>query len=219
MLRPEHLIDAYSRGLFPMAENRLDENLFWIDPEMRGILPLNAFHVSRSLKKKIRNNPYNLQFDHDFDAVIRACAQHQPNRQKTWINDQIIDLYTQLFVLGYAHSVECWRGTELVGGLYGISIKGAFFGESMFSLERDTSKIALVHLVARLKFGKFILLDTQFVTGHLKQFGAVEIPRSEYHKLLKEALISSNAKFHSEVPLGTEGETLSGILQSRTQTS
>ena len=219
MLRPAHLIDAYSRGLFPMAENRLDENLFWVDPEMRGILPLNAFHVSRSLKKKILNNPYDLRFDHDFDAVIRACAQQQPNRQETWINDQIIDLYTQLFGLGYAHSVECWRGTELVGGLYGISIKGAFFGESMFSFERDTSKIALVHLVARLKFGKFILLDTQFVTGHLKQFGAIEIPRNEYHKLLKEALTSNNAKFHSEVPLGAEGEALSGILQSRTQTS
>ena len=219
MLRPEHLIDAYSRGLFPMAENRWDENLFWVDPEMRGILPLDKFHVSRSLRKKIRNNPYRLLYDHDFEAVIGACAQQQPNRQETWINDQIINLYTQLFLLGYAHSVECWRGAELVGGLYGISIKGAFFGESMFSLEPDTSKIALVHLVARLKTGNFILLDTQFVTGHLKQFGAVEIPRKEYHKLLKEALMCSRANFHPEVPLGTEGEALIGILQPRTHTS
>ena len=219
MLKPKHLIDAYSRGLFPMAENRWEETLFWIDPEMRGILPLNNFHVSRSLKKKIRNNPYKVVYDYDFGAVIRACAEQQPKRQETWINDQIIELYTQLFLLGYAHSVECWRGTELVGGLYGISIKGAFFGESMFSLERDTSKIALVHLVARLKLGKFILLDTQFLTTHLKQFGGVEISRDKYHQLLKKALKISNAKFYPDVSSLGDGEDLSGILQSKTQTS
>ena len=219
MLRPEHLIDAYSRGLFPMAENRWEETLFWVDPEMRGILPLNNFHVSRTLKKKIRNNPYKVRYDYNFGAVIRACAEQKPKRRETWINDQIIDLYTQLFLLGYAHSVECWRETKLVGGLYGISIKGAFFGESMFSFERDTSKIALVHLVKRLKLGKFILLDTQFVTDHLKQFGAVEIPRDEYHRLLREALTIGNAKFYPDVPSPGDGEDFSGILQSKTQTS
>jgi len=218
MLSPKHLLEAYSQGLFPMAENRLDKRLFWVDPEVRGILPLNRFHVSRSLRKKVQNNPYMFRYDYDFKGVINACAQQQPSRQETWINDQIIDLYSQLFIMGHAHSVECWRGTKLVGGLYGISIKGAFFGESMFSLESDTSKIALVHLVVRLKSTGFILLDTQFVTDHLKQFGAIEISRNDYHKLLKEALNISNAKFHSDEPLGEE-EVLRGILQSRTHTS
>ena len=188
MLTPQIVLNAYSKGFFPMAENRKDKQLFWIDPEVRGILPLDNFHVPRSLKKKNRKNPIEVRFDHNFAAVIRACAQQKPKRRETWINDEIIDLYTKLFCMRHAHSVECWREEKLVGGLYGISIGGAFFGESMFSSERDSSKIALVHLVARLNMAGFTLLDTQFITDHLKQFGAIEISRVEYHKILSRAL-------------------------------
>jgi len=218
MLTPQIVLDAYSKGLFPMAENRRDKQLFWIDPEVRGILPLDNFHIPRSLKKKIRNNPFEVRFDHNFAAVIRACAQQKPKRRETWINDEIIGLYTKLFCMRHAHSVECWREEKLVGGLYGISIGGAFFGESMFSSERDSSKIALVHLVARLNLAGFTLLDTQFITDHLKQFGAIEISRVEYHKILSGAL-DLNVRFHLEVPLDAEEEVLRRILQSKTQTS
>ena len=218
MLTPQIVLDAYSKGLFPMAENRRDKQLFWIDPEVRGILPLDNFHIPRSLKKKIRNNPFEVRFDHNFAAVIRACAQQKPKRRETWINDEIIELYTKLFCMRHAHSVECWQEEKLVGGLYGISIGGAFFGESMFSLERDSSKIALVHLVARLNLAGFTLLDTQFITDHLKQFGAIEISRVEYHKILNSAL-NLNVGFHLEVSLDAEEEVLRRILQSKTQTS
>ena len=218
MLTPQIVLDAYSKGLFPMAENRRDKQLFWIDPEVRGILPLDNFHIPRSLKKKIRNNPFEVRFDHNFAAVIRACAQQKPKRRETWINDEIIELYTKLFCLRHAHSVECWQEEKLVGGLYGISIGGAFFGESMFSSERDSSKIALVHLVARLNLAGFTLLDTQFITDHLKQFGAIEISRVEYHKILNSAL-NLNVGFHLEVSLDAEEGVLRRILQSKTQTS
>ena len=218
MLTPQIVLDAYSKGLFPMAENRRDKQLFWIDPEVRGILPLDNFHIPRSLKKKIRNNPFEVRFDHNFAAVIRACAQQKPKRRETWINDEIIELYTKLFCMRHAHSVECWQEEKLVGGLYGISIGGAFFGESMFSSERDSSKIALVHLVARLKLAGFTLLDTQFITDHLKQFGAIEISRVEYHKILNSAL-NLNVGFHLEVSLDAEEGVLRRILQSKTQTS
>jgi leucyl/phenylalanyl-tRNA--protein transferase len=218
MLTPQIVLDAYSKGLFPMAENRRDKQLFWIDPEVRGILPLDNFHIPRSLKKKIRNNPFEVRFDHNFAAVIRACAQQKPKRRDTWINDEIIELYTKLFCMRHAHSVECWQEEKLVGGLYGISIGGAFFGESMFSSERDSSKIALVHLVARLKLAGFTLLDTQFITDHLKQFGAIEISRVEYHKILNVAL-NLNVGFHLEVSLDSEEGVLRRILQSKTQTS
>ena len=218
MLTPQIVLDAYSKGLFPMAENRRDKQLFWIDPEVRGILPLDNFHIPRSLKKKIRNNPFEVRFDHNFAAVIRACAQQKPKRRETWINDEIIELYTKLFCMRHAHSVECWREEKLVGGLYGISIGGAFFGESMFSSERDSSKIALVHLVARLNLAGFTLLDTQFITDHLKQFGAIEISRVEYHKILSGAL-NLNVGFHLEVSLDAEEGVLRRILQSKTQTS
>ena len=218
MLTPQIVLDAYSKGLFPMAENRRDKQLFWIDPEVRGILPLDNFHIPRSLKKKIRNNPFEVRFDHNFAAVIRACAQQKPKRRETWINDEIIELYTKLFCMRHAHSVECWREEKLVGGLYGISIGGAFFGESMFSSERDSSKIALVHLVARLNLAGFTLLDTQFITDHLKQFGAIEISRVEYHKILNSAL-NLNVGFHLEVSLDAEEGVLRRILQSKTQTS
>ena len=218
MLTPQIILDAYSTGLFPMAENRRDKQLFWIDPEVRGILPLDNFHIPRSLKKKIRNNPFEVRFDHNFAAVIRACAQQKPKRRDTWINDEIIELYTKLFCMRHAHSVECWQEEKLVGGLYGISIGGAFFGESMFSSERDSSKIALVHLVARLKLAGFTLLDTQFITDHLKQFGAIEISRVEYHKILNVAL-NLNVGFHLEVSSDAEEGVLRCILQSKTQTS
>ena len=218
MLTPQIVLDAYSKGLFPMAENRRDKQLFWIDPEVRGILPLDNFHIPRSLKKKIRNNPFEVRFDHNFAAVIRACAQQKPKRRETWINDEIIELYTKLFCMRHAHSVECWQEEKLVGGLYGISIGGAFFGESMFSSERDSSKIALVHLVARLNLAGFTLLDTQFITDHLKQFGAIEISRLEYHKILSTAL-DLDVEFHLELSLDTEEEVLRRILQSKTQTS
>ena len=218
MLTPQIVLDAYSKGLFPMAENRRDKQLFWIDPEVRGILPLDNFHIPRSLKKKIRNNPFEVRFDHNFAAVIRACAQQKPKRRETWINDEIIELYTKLFCMRHAHSVECWQEEKLVGGLYGISIGGAFFGESMFSSERDSSKIALVHLVARLNLAGFTLLDTQFITDHLKQFGAIEISRVEYHKILSAAL-DLNVGFHLEVSLDAEEGVLRRILQSKTQTS
>ena len=218
MLTPQIVLDAYSKGLFPMAENRRDKQLFWIDPEVRGILPLDNFHIPRSLKKKIRNNPFEVRFDHNFAAVIRACAQQKPKRRETWINDEIIELYTKLFCMRHAHSVECWQEEKLVGGLYGISIGGAFFGESMFSSERDSSKIALVHLVARLILAGFTLLDTQFITDHLKQFGAIEISRVEYHKILSSAL-NLNVGFHLEVSTDGEEGVLRRILQSKTQTS
>ena len=218
MLTPQIVLDAYSKGLFPMAENRRDKQLFWIDPEVRGILPLDNFHIPRSLKKKIRNNPFEVRFDHNFAAVIRACAQLKPKRRESWINDEIIELYTKLFCMRHAHSVECWQEEKLVGGLYGISIGGAFFGESMFSSERDSSKIALVHLVARLNLAGFTLLDTQFITDHLKQFGAIEISRVEYHKILNVAL-NLNVGFHLEVSLDAEEGVLRRILQSKTQTS
>ena len=218
MLTPQIVLDAYSKGLFPMAENRRDKQLFWIDPEVRGILPLDNFHIPRSLKKKIRNNPFEVRFDQNFAAVIRACAQQKPKRRETWINDEIIELYTKLFCMRHAHSVECWREEKLVGGLYGISIGGAFFGESMFSSERDSSKIALVHLVDRLNLAGFTLLDTQFITDHLKQFGATEVSRVEYHKLLRSAL-NLNVGFHLEESGGAEEGVLRRILQSKTQTS
>jgi leucyl/phenylalanyl-tRNA--protein transferase len=218
MLTPQIVLDAYSKGLFPMAENRRNKQLFWIDPEVRGILPLDNFHIPRSLKKKIRNKPFEVRFDHNFSAVIRACAQQKPKRQETWINDEIIELYTKLFCMRHAHYVECWQDEKLVGGLYGISIGGAFFGESMFSTERDSSKIALVHLVARLNLAGFTLLDTQFITDHLKQFGAIEISRLEYHKILSAAL-NLDVEFHLNFSLDTEDGDLRRILQSKTQTS
>jgi leucyl/phenylalanyl-tRNA--protein transferase len=213
-LTPEILLRAYSVGLFPMAESRDDPNLFWVDPEMRGILPLEAFHISRRLARTVRQDQYAVVVDRDFEGVIRACAEPGKGRQSTWINDQIISLYTRLNAMGYAHSVESYKGQTLVGGLYGVSLGGAFFGESMFSIQTDASKVALVHLVARLKAGGYTLLDTQFVTDHLLQFGAMELPRDEYRTLL-DAALSIKADFYS-VP-----ESLTGAkaLQSVTHTS
>ncbi|MBK3733411.1 leucyl/phenylalanyl-tRNA--protein transferase [Azospirillum brasilense] len=182
------LLRAYAAGIFPMAENADSEELYWFDPERRGVLPLEGFHVPRKLRKTVRRGPFDLRFDTAFRAVIEACAEPTADRPKTWINGDILRLYTELHERGCAHSVECWSGGQLVGGLYGVALGGAFFGESMFSRVTDASKVALVHLVARLRAAGYTLLDAQFVTEHLSQFGAVEIPRSEYRRRLAAAL-------------------------------
>lgn len=182
------LLRAYAAGIFPMAESADSEELYWFDPERRGVLPLDSFHVPRRLRRTVRGGVFEVRVDHAFRQVMEACAEPAPDRTKTWINQDILRLYTELHDSGYGHSVECWRDGRLVGGLYGVALGGAFFGESMFSRERDASKVALVHLVARLRAGGFVLLDTQFVTEHLSQFGAVEIPRREYRRRLAEAL-------------------------------
>lgn len=190
------LLRAYAAGIFPMAESAESRELHWFDPERRGILPLDAFHVPRSLRKALRRSPFELRFDSAFRAVIEGCAESTEDRPKTWINDDIIRLYGELFDAGFAHSVECWRDGRLVGGLYGVSIGGAYFGESMFSRETGASKVALVHLVARLRAAGFALLDTQFVTGHLCRFGAIEIPRNEYRRRLAAAM-ERKTDFHA----------------------
>ncbi len=213
-LTPEIVLRAYASGVFPMANDRNDPTLYWIDPDMRGVLPLESFHSSRRLRRTVRGDPFSVRVDTAFRDVMQACADPAADRDSTWINDEIIDLYDALHKMGNAHSVECWCDDELVGGLYGVSIGAAFFGESMFSRQTDASKVALVHLVARLKHGQYRLLDTQFVTKHLASFGAVEVSREEYHRRLADAL-THEADFYS---LGSE---LGGakVLQSITQTS
>jgi len=193
-LTPDLLLRAYAIGIFPMAESRNDHDLHWIDPEQRGILPLEKFHISRKLKRKIRRCPFEVRCDADFNQTLMACAEATRSRPDTWINPVIEKLYSNLFEMGFAHSVECWRDGRLVGGLYGVSLGAAFFGESMFSRETDASKIALVHLIFRLKKGGFRLLDTQFRTPHLEQFGVVEIARQDYRRRLSMA-ISAAAEF------------------------
>ena len=187
-ITPQVLLRAYSIGMFPMADSADDPTLFWVDPEERGIFPLDGLIVSRSLAKLVRSNRYEVRVDTDFDAVIEGCAGGGAERPKTWINERIRKLYRDLFHKGFVHTVEAWRDGELVGGLYGVQMGGAFFGESMFHTARDASKVALVHLVARLRTAGASLLDTQFVTPHLQSLGAVEIPRAEYHRRLDEAL-------------------------------
>src|SRR3569623_1719845 len=173
------LLSCYARGVFPMADTRDDDRIFLIDPERRGVLPLERFHVARRLARTVRSDPFEIRIDTAFHAVVEACAASGPGRTETWINHPIEDLYVRLQALGFAHSVECWHSGELVGGLYGVSLQGAFFGESMFSRRRDASKVALVRLVARLIAGGYRLLDAQFMTAHLQQFGAEEISRLE----------------------------------------
>jgi leucyl/phenylalanyl-tRNA--protein transferase len=185
---PELLLRAYEVGLFPMAESRTSRHLYWLDPDMRGILPLDRFHLPKRLRRTVLSGRFEVSADRDFRGVIAGCAAPQPRRQDTWINHEIETLFIRLHQLGYAHSIEVWEEGALVGGLYGVSLGGAFFGESMFSFARDASKVALVHLVVRLRRGGFSLLDTQFVTGHLAQFGAREIPRAEYKTRLAAAL-------------------------------
>ena len=182
------LLDCYARGVFPMADARDDERVFLIDPERRGIIPLDGLHVSKRLARTIRAEPYEIRIDTAFHEVVLACAASGPGRSETWINHVIEKLYLELFDLGFAHSVECWKDGALVGGLYGVSLQSAFFGESMFSRARDASKVALVHLVARLIAGGYRLLDAQFMTEHLSQFGAREISRTDYHRKLGFAM-------------------------------
>src|SRR6516225_7550937 len=200
-----------------MADAADDPELFWVDPRRRGILPLDAFHVPRRLRRVVRRQIFEIRCDSAFEDVIRGCAEANEKRPNTWINEEIVRLYSALFVRGAAHSVESWRDGRLVGGLYGVSLGAAFFGESMFSAETDASKVALVHLVARLRLGGFRLLDTQFLTPHLARFGGIEISRRHYHRLLAEAL-SYRAVFSSTLPEGAVGNPLAA-LQSSTFTS
>jgi leucyl/phenylalanyl-tRNA--protein transferase len=187
-ITPQVLLKAYACGIFPMAESAEDNALYWIEPERRGILPLDNVHVPRRLARTIRQGGFEVKIDNDFHAVIDGCAAPRAGRRSTWINGRIRNLYAELFALGHCHTVEVWEGDELVGGLYGVHLGRAFFGESMFSKARDASKIALIHLVARLKHGGFELLDTQFLTSHLARFGAIEVGRAEFQRLLEAAL-------------------------------
>jgi leucyl/phenylalanyl-tRNA--protein transferase len=184
---PELMLRAYRSGLFPMAETRRGDRLYWLDPEQRGILPLGGFHLPKRLLRTTLSGAFTIHADRDFPGVIAACATPAEGREDTWINRDIERLFTALHVQGHAHSIEAWQDGQLAGGLYGVVLGGAFFGESMFSHVRDASKVALVHLVARLRMGGFSLLDTQFVTTHLSQFGAYEIPRAQYKALLDRA--------------------------------
>ena len=186
-LTPQLLIAAYCEGIFPMAHD--DGAIYWYEPNPRAIIPLDSFHVPRRLARTVRNGGFEVRVDTEFRAVMEACAEPAPGRPTTWIAPEMIDAYAALHALGFAHSVETWHAGRLVGGLYGVAIRGLFAGESMFSRERDASKIALVHLVQRLRCGGFTLLDTQFVVGgHMLQFGTIEIPRAEYKRRLMQAL-------------------------------
>ena len=212
-ITPSILLKAYACGIFPMAEKADDPGIFWIDPTERGILPLDGFHLPRSLRKTIRRAPYDIRVDTAFAAVVDGCAEAAPGRMETWINGQIRSLTLALAQEGFAHSVEAWDGDELVGGLYGVSLGGAFFGESMFSRRTDASKVALAYLWERLCRGGYQLLDTQFLTGHLERFGAIEIDRDTYQALLAEA-ITVDATFY---PAGAG--TSDSLLQLFSQTS
>ncbi len=214
VLTPQILLGAYASGIFPMAEGRHDPDLYWIDPDVRGVLPLTDFHIPRRLRRTLRSGAYAVTADADFVGVIRGCAEQTRTRPDTWINAEIEGLYNALFDMGFAHSVETWHDGRLVGGLYGVALGGAFFGESMFSRARDASKIALCHLAARLCKGGYRLLDTQFLTNHLRQFGAIEIDRTDYKNRLAAA-IKTTAVFQPEL---SDAE-LEGFIQSTTQIS
>ena len=187
-ITPQMLLRAYACGIFPMAESADDPQLYWIEPQTRGVLPLDRVNVPRRLARTLRATAFEVRIDTDFDGVIAGCAAPRPGRRSTWINSQIRSLYRDLYRQGHCHTVETWSAGRLVGGLYGVALGGAFFGESMFSTETDASKIALVHLIARLIHGGFTLLDTQFVTEHLKQFGTVEVEKADFHRLLDAAV-------------------------------
>lgn len=189
------LLRAYSIGLFPMAETAEDPEIFWVEPELRGIIPLDQFHISKSLAKTIRQKPFDIRFDTAFERVVEKCGEPAPDRPSTWINSTIRRLYGELFRMGHAHSVEAWDGEDLVGGLYGVTLGSAYFGESMFSRRTNASKICLFHLVERLKARGFTLLDTQFTTEHLKTFGAIDIPKRAYQRLLEQAMNSPHLPF------------------------
>jgi leucyl/phenylalanyl-tRNA--protein transferase len=187
-ITPELIVRAYSAGIFPMAEDATDENLFWVSPEERGIIPLDGFHASKSLRKAMRQTTWQIRVDTDWDGIVEGCATVGEDRHTTWINGTIRAVYGELFRQGVAHTVEVWDGPALIGGLYGLSIGAAFFGESMFHRRTDASKMAMAHLVARLNAGGFRLLDTQFLTDHLASLGGIEIPRADYEDRLADAL-------------------------------
>ncbi len=212
-ITPQVLLKAYSCGIFPMAESADDPALYWIEPQARGILPLDAVHVPRRLAKSVRQNAFEVRINSDFEAVIDGCAASKAGRRSTWINARIRSLYGALFAQGHCHTVETWRDGRIVGGLYGVALGGVFFGESMFSTERDASKIALVYLCARLAHGGFTLLDTQFVTDHLRQFGTIEVERQEFHRLLEPAL-TREADFHALPTNATPDQILSVLLRA-----
>ncbi len=193
-LHPQIVLHAYSQGLFPMAKSRRAHTFFWVDPHKRGVLPLDRFHIPSRLRRFLRSHPWQIRCDYAFEQVIRACAEKTAARNDTWLNEEIIDLHIHLYKAGHAHSIECWNGGDLAGGLYGISLGAVFFGESMFSRQRDASKVALCHLVRNLQEGGYQLLDTQFVNRHLTQFGVIEIPRENYKKMLADA-ITEHAHF------------------------
>src|ERR1700750_370203 len=194
-ITPEVLLRAYACGIFPMAESADDPTLFWVEPEMRGVIPLKDFRIASRLARTVRSDAFTVTVDTAFKQVIAGCAAPQEGREDTWINKRIRDLYGGLHALGHAHSVEVWQDDDLGRGLYGVSLGRAFFGESMFHRVRDASKVALVHLVARLAFGGFELLDTQYVTEHLKTFGAIEVPRRRYRTMLDKAIAGTPADF------------------------
>ena len=209
-ITPQVLLKAYSCGIFPMAESADDPALYWIEPQHRGILPLGAVHVPRRLQRTVRSGALRVTIDTDYEGVIEGCAAERSGRRSTWINARIRGLYRDLFRLGHCHTVEVWDGSRLVGGLYGVALGGAFFGESMFSYARDASKIALVHLAGRLIAGGFTLLDTQFVTDHLRQFGTIEIDRDDFHRRLDVAL-KQTADF-MRLPLDASGADILDII-------
>ena len=211
---PELLLNAYANGFFPMSEDRDDETIFWVEPEKRCVIPLNAFHASKRLTRTVKRDTFDVYINRDFRGVMQGCAEAAAGRETTWISKRIEELYCSLNELGYAHSVECYSYGELVGGLYGVCIAGAFFGESMFHRETDASKVALVHLAGRLAAGGFTLLDAQFKTDHLDQFGAIEVPKEDYKKRLEEAMLAE-ANFHV-FPSVSSGKT---VLQPITHTS
>jgi leucyl/phenylalanyl-tRNA--protein transferase len=209
-ITPQVVLKAYACGIFPMAESASDPGLFWVEPERRGIIPLDRFHVPRRLARTARSGRFEIRIDHDVAAVIEGCAARTAGRPETWINGRIRRLYLDLHAIGHCHSVETWRDGRLVGGLYGVRLGAAFFGESMFSRETDASKVALVHLVERLRAGGFLLLDTQFTTAHLERFGAVEVGRSAYQRLLDKA-VAAEADFYRWDGGATEEDCLQSV--------
>ncbi len=209
-ITPQVLLKAYSCGIFPMAESADDPALYWIEPQHRGILPLESVHVPKRLARTVRSGALRVSIDTDYEGVIEGCAAERAGRRSTWINSRIRGLYLELFRLGHCHTVEVWDEDRLVGGLYGVALGGVFFGESMFSYARDASKIALVHLAGRLIAGGFSLLDTQFVTDHLRQFGTIEIDRDDFHRYLDDAL-KHTADF-MRLPLDTSGAEILEII-------
>jgi len=213
-INEETILKSYSLGIFPMSESFDDPNIYWINPKKRGVIPINDFKISKNLKKEIKKKKFLITINKNFNAVIKNCAKKTKNRPSTWINKEIIKLYSNLHKIGHAHSIEAWQKNRLVGGLYGVSLGSAFFGESMFSIVSNSSKVCLVYLLANLKIKGFRLLDTQFINPHLKKLGAIEIPRKKYLKMLGNSL-KKNANFNKKV----SQSSIYDIIQSMTQTS